>query len=434
MKKATILGVLLFLFVSWSFVWASGENEGGGEAVQEQVRLVHIHWTQPPFDTYWQRFANEFMVLYPNVELKFLQYVDSETPVKVKTALTAGGELDSFSMFNLQSGWFMANGATAEIIPSAFGKQTLEEVLDMWEDDAFKKCGGYYEGKYYGVPEHLANYAAWINKAHMREAGLNPDTDIPKTWEDFVKVTKKMTVDEGGIRVRNGFAINLRQSGIFTTLVLHSMMEQKGLDWTTEDGFYESLDTKEALEALTTYTNFATKDDIFDPGLFEDEREGFGNGLTSTFLTGGDWYWGVLDVYSVPREDVTPFPYPRFKDGEDVGGPIYGYSTFVTAQSEQQEWAFRWLNYLSSHPNEMIINGDYQPRKTLDPALPDRFIPSNEIFAAEKKTGAILISSQHYNEIQDAIMETCDRVIFQGMSNEESLKILKNDMKDIFGK
>jgi multiple sugar transport system substrate-binding protein len=139
------------------------------------------------------------MAKYPDVEVKVLMYADPDMPVKVRTALAAGGECDTFAMLNLQSGWFMANGLVEEIMPSAFGKETVQEVVDMWEKDAFKKVGGFYNGTYYGIPHEMSNYAAWINTAYMKEAGLDPEKDIPKTWEEFVEVAKKMTKKEGEV-------------------------------------------------------------------------------------------------------------------------------------------------------------------------------------------------------------------------------------------
>jgi len=421
MKRASLFLVLLFLLASVSCVMA---------AAAEKVRIVHIHWTQPPYDEINAGSAKSFMAKYPNVEVKLLMYADADMPTKVRIALAAGGECDTFAMPNIQSPWFMANETVEEIMPSAFGKQTVQEVIDMWEKDAVKKTGGFYNGVYYGIPHEMSNYAAWINIAHMKEAGLNPETDIPKTWEEFVDVCKKMTKDEGGVRVRNGFAINLK-APVFPFLILHSLMEQKGLDWGTEDGLLASLDTKEAVEALTTFTDWAIKDDIFDPGLFDNEREGFGNGLCSTFLTGGTWYWGVLDQYTVPREDVTPFQYPRYKDGKDIGGVVYGYCAFVTKQARNKEWAWKWLDYLERQPEAYIVHGYYQPRKTLDLALADKYIPSNDVFGAERRTGAVMLASPKWNEFQDAVGEAVSSVIFRGISNEEALRRLKQEVKSI---
>jgi multiple sugar transport system substrate-binding protein len=420
MKKILSIIVLLFLMTSVYTVWAEAEK----------IRIVHIHWTQPPYDDIVNQTAKDFMEQNPDVEVKVLLYADADMPTKVRTALAAGGECDTFAMPNMQSAWFMANDLAEEIMPSAFGKETIEEVVDMWEKDAFKKVGGFYNGKYYGIPHEMSNYVAWINTAHMKEAGLDPEKDIPKTWEEFVEVCKKMTKREGGVTVRNGFAINVK-AAVFPFLILHTLMEQKGLDWSTEAGFLASLDTPEAVEALTTFTNWATKDGIFDPGLFDNEREGFGNGLCSTFLTGGTWYWGVLDQYSVQREDVAPMRYPRFKDGKDIGGVVYGYSMFVAKQAKNKEWAWKWIDFLESRPEAYIVHGYYQPRKSLDPALADQYIPNNDVFGAERSTGAAIIASATLNEIQDAVGAAVSRVIFQGMSNEESLQVLKDDVESI---
>ncbi len=420
MKKVLSIVVVLFLLTSVCAVWAEAEK----------IRIVHIHWTQPPYDDIVTGTAKDFMEKYPDVEVKVLMYADADMPVKVRTALAAGGECDTFAMPNMQSAWFMANGLTEEIMPSAFGKETVEEVVDMWEEGAFKKVGGFYNGTYYGIPHEMSNYVAWINTAHMKEAGLDPEKDIPTTWEEFVEVGKKMTKRDGQVIVRNGFAINVK-AAVFPFLILHTLMEQKGLDWSSEKGFLASLDTPEAVEALTTFTNWATKDGIFDPGLFDNEREGFGNGLTATFLTGGTWYWGVLDQYLVQRDDVTPMRYPRFKDGKDIGGVVYGYSMFVARQAKNKEWAWKWLDFLESRPEAYIEHGYYQPRKSLDPALADKYVPNNDIFGAERRTGAAILASAKLNEIQDAVGAAVSRVIFEGTSNEESLQLLKDDVESI---
>jgi ABC-type glycerol-3-phosphate transport system substrate-binding protein len=188
-------------------------------------------------------------------------------PTKVRTALTANG-VETFAMPNMQSPWFMANGTTAEIIPSAFGKNSIQEVVDMWLPGAIKKTGGFYEGKYYGIPHEMSNYAAWVNIDHMKNVGLDPKKDIPTTWQEFKLLGKILTEKNGDQITRNGFAINTK-AAIFPFLILHSLMQQKGLDWSSEKGLYSSLDSKEALEAFSTFTNWATKDGIFDPDFLK---------------------------------------------------------------------------------------------------------------------------------------------------------------------
>ena len=400
---------------------------GSVSFAKEVIR--HIHWTQPPYDEIIMGTAKDFMSENPNVEIKIQLVADADMPTKVRTALTANG-VETFAMPNMQSPWFMANGTTAEIIPSAFGKNSIQEVVDMWLPGAIKKTGGFYEGKYYGIPHEMSNYAAWVNIDHMKKAGLDPKKDIPTTWQEFKLLGKILTEKNGDQITRNGFAINTK-AAIFPFLILHSLMQQKGLDWSSEKGLYSSLDTKEALEAFSTFTNWATKDGIFDPGLFENEREGFGNGLTSQFLTGGTWYWGVLDGYSVKRDEVMPIKYPRFKDGKNIGGVAYGYCVFVSKQAKNKELAWKWLNYLENRPEKYIVHGWFQPRKTLDKKLAAKYIPNYEVFGEEFEYAAAIIASANFAEIQDAVGASVQRVLFEDISNEESLSMLKDDVGSI---
>jgi hypothetical protein len=125
--------------------------------------------------------------------------------------------------------------------------------------------------------------------------------------------------------------------------------------------------------------------------------------------------------------------YPRAKGGKDTGGYAYGYSLFVAKQARNKVWGWRWLNHLASVPEKFIAYGYYQPRKTLDDALVAKYVPGNEIFEAERLKASLHLLSPKFNEVQDAITNTVTRVIFQKISNEESIGILKNNVKDILG-
>jgi multiple sugar transport system substrate-binding protein len=425
MRRFALLAAALLAVASLAS--AGGQKEAGAEA---KKRIVHYHWTETVYDKINQAAADKFMSTHPNVEVKLLLYSDQDRATKIRTTLAADGEIDSFALYNAEAPEFLLNGQVVEIIPAAFGKSSLQEVRDMWNPGSFKSTGAVWEGKYYGIPFELSNYAGWINTRFMKEAGLNPVSDIPKTWADFVSVAKKMTVDTGGVRSRNGFGTNTEGEFIFE--LLHTFAEQKGLDWPTEAGYLKSLDTPEMAEALKTFTDFVTESKIWDTGLFQDDREAFGNGLTATFLTGGTWYWGVLDNYSVPREDVTPFRYPRFPGGKDVGGVGYGYAVYVSRLARDPKLTFEWLNTMTSQPNEFIKYGYFQPRKSLDQSLAAQYIPKYEqVFRAELATTAAYLATTKFKEFQDATKAAFFRVIYEGVSVKDSLKTLKKDAEGI---
>ncbi len=432
MKKRALFLVLVLL-VAASVIWAGGQKE------VEKKRIVHFHWTETTYDKINHQAVDLFQEKHPEVEVKILLLPDGDRAAKIRTALAADGEIDSFALNNGESAEFLGAGQMIEIKPEGFGKKTVDEVKDMWTPGAIETCGGFWQGKYYGIPFELSNYVAWINTAYMKEAGLNPATDKPKTWDDFTSVCNKLVKEEGGVRVRNGFACNSKE-GIFNFLVVLAMMEQLDLDWGTESGFIASMDKPKMLaKGLKTATDFAVKDKIWDPGLFDNDREGFGNGKTATFLTGGTWYWGVLDTYSVPRKDVEPFPYPRFPDGKDQGGVGYGYCVYVSRLAKDPVLTWEWLDTLASQPNEFIKFGYHQPRKTLsdgshglDAKLAKDSIPYyDEVFKGELARPAVWLSSTKGAQVTDAVWGAISRIMYEGSAVEDSVKQLQKDIRSI---
>ncbi|MCK5683189.1 extracellular solute-binding protein [bacterium] len=61
----------------------------------------------------------------------------------------------------------------------------------------------------YGLPDKTDCVALFYNKKHFRDVGLS-DKDVPKTWEEFVEVGKKLTVDndKDGLIDRYAFGMN----------------------------------------------------------------------------------------------------------------------------------------------------------------------------------------------------------------------------------
>jgi ABC-type glycerol-3-phosphate transport system substrate-binding protein len=310
----------------------------------------------------------------------------------------------------------------------------------MWTPGAINTCGGFWEDNYYGIPFELSNYVAWINVEFMKEAGLNPATDKPETWAEFVTVGKKLVKEEGGTRVRNGFMCNSK-AAVFNYLVLLAMMTQRGLDWGSESGLVASMDKPgELAKALTTYTDFVVKDEIWDPSVAEDDRGGFGTGKAGMFLTGGTWYWGVADHWGMPRENIEPFPYPRYPDGVDIGGVGYGYCLYVSRLAKDPGLVFEWLDTMASQPNAFIKHGYHQPRRTLsdgsqglDPKLAKDSIPYyDEVFKGELARTSVWLSSTKGAQVQDAVWAAISRVIYEGSSVDDSVATLQSDIRSIY--
>jgi multiple sugar transport system substrate-binding protein len=402
--------------------------------------LYHYHWSETIYDVINTNAVKQFMVANPDVEVKMVLLPDGDRVNIIRTVLAANGSIDSFALNNGESAEFLGAGQMVPIVPAAFKKKTIEEVVKMWTPGAIETCGGTWNGQYYGIPFELSNYVGWINVADMKAAGLNPAKDKPKTWEQFAEVGKKLMKVQNGTTVRNGFMSNSKE-GIFSFLILINMMEQLGLDWGTEKGLVASMDKHDVLaRGMKTFTGFVTDSKIWDPALSDNDRSGFGTNKSSMFLTGGTWYWGVLDTYSVKRADVEPFPYPRFADGKDIGGVGYGYCLYVSKFAKDPTLSFALLDALASQPNEFIKQGYHQPRLTLsngkpglDPTLAKKYIPFyDQVFKGELAKTAVWLSSTKGNQVTAAVWDAISRVIYQGVSVDDSVTTMQADVKAIY--
>jgi ABC-type glycerol-3-phosphate transport system substrate-binding protein len=428
MTKRFLFSVLALL-VLVAFGWAAGPKKV----------IVHYHWTETIYDPINLNAVKIFEKKHPDVEVKLVLVPDGDRPTIIRTVLAANGQIDAMSLTNGDSAEFLSAGQAVPIDPKGFGKSSVDDVVKMWTPGSIESCGGYWDGQYYGIPYEQSNYVAWVNTAFMMQAGLT-NKDLPKTWADFVTFAKKLVKVENGVTVRNGFMCNSKE-GIFNFLVLSAMMEQLGLDWGSEKGFIASMDQTDTLvRGLKTYTDFVTTDKIWDPALDDNDREGFGNGKSGIFLTGGTWYWGVLDTYSVKRKDVKPFPYPRFPDGKDIGGMGYGSCLYVTRLAKDPVLTFEWLDTMTSQTNEFIKQGLHQPRVTLtngmpalDNALARKSVPYyDQVFKGELAKPAVWLSSTKTNQAVDAVWGAISRVIFQNASVEDSVSQLQSDVKSLY--
>ena len=402
------------------------------EEAGEKITLTMLYSAGQPSEDLYTSFAKDYMAENPNVIIKNTFILDSEIPTKLKTTISGGGGFDIIRMFNLEAAWFKENNTLAEVIPSAIGVNTMQEVLDMWEPNSFKITGAEYKGKYYGIPEQIANYVGWINIKYMKEAGLDPVKDIPKTWDEMVEVAKKMVVKENGVITRDGFSVGLAEN-LYPFIIMSTLAEQKGLDWSTEEGLLASLDKPEAVEALKEFTDWALIDGIWEPGLMADATEQFGAGVTGMMLQAGSWYFSALPDFKVTKEEIMPIKYPRFADGKDIGGFSYGYSYIVPETSKYIEEAWKYIKYISDRPDDILkIANSYTPRKTIDKDLVTEVIPYADLFMGDELAkGAILVESAHFGEIQDATALAVDDVLSKGTSPENAIAELKISVQNI---
>ena len=212
-------------------------------------------------------------------------------------------------------------------------------------------------GQVYGLPLELTNWCIFINKKVFRSAGLDPEKDYPKTWEDMVKISQKIVIRNGDIITRRGY--DFRYKYYLENNV--PMVEQLGGQLISDDG-KEAIVGKDAWIAFLTYMQqwgpnglnlgsptYKAGRSVFNAdnndlamcstGLYQEARIKHDN---PAFYESGEWM---------------VVPYPKFENAvKDVAACYYGHYYMVNADATkaQQEAAWQLISYMLSHGDEYL--------------------------------------------------------------------------------
>ena len=236
--------------------------------------------------------------------------------------------------------------------------QPLDELMTpeeraRFEREAFpivKRLGG-YRGKVYGLPVGLNLAACYARKDFLREAGVDPETWVPKTLEELVEVGKRLDkFDKDGQLVRIGF----NPPGF------RSVAPAFGggfYDWKSNSGGI-LIDTPENLRAMETVVALRKRLG-FDNIVRFQSAMGNDFGGAWAFIQGaygitidGQWRVEQLRKYA-PQVPYRVFPLPPPRDGKALAQMTGGNFVVMPKSAKNREgaWHFvKWWNGLAD-PN-----------------------------------------------------------------------------------
>lgn len=244
----------------------------------------------------------------------------------------------------------------------------------------------FVDGRYYGIPDQTTCVAMFYNRAMFREAGLIPpqtevnasgtetpeapvqvEDVVPKTWEEFIEVGKKLTDASKG-----QYAFAMMNTLWWNLPFLNSY----GARVISEDGKKCVLDADAAIQAvemMASLTNIhKVEAGAWRPGAISPEQ-GFVNGKYAMVFMGP---WNLAKFKNAKMDfGVALIPGGTAGSSTNVGGTdvvvfktskyqaeSYDFLTFFTNAENQKRWC--------SQLNQLPINlGAYDLVKFDDPHL-----------------------------------------------------------------
>ncbi|WNI18571.1 ABC transporter substrate-binding protein [Actinacidiphila sp. ITFR-21] len=314
--------------------------------------------------TYWASnqgtsLDNDKQVLTPELN-KFTE----QTGIKVKLEVVGWADLlnrilaattsgQGPDVLNIGNTWSASLQATGALLP--------------WDDANFNKIGG--KDRFAAaaiasagaagqdpaaVPIYSMAYGLYYNKKLFADAGLTP----PKTWDQLISDGKALTKDgHYGLAVEGGNgAENIHHAFV--------LAKQRGSSWFDASG-KATFDSPANVAAVKQYVDFIAKDKIAAKG----DAEYAQNQTITDFATGkaAMMMWQSAAT-SIKAHGMTPdqygvVPVPTITEGAtgDAGvtSMVAGINLAVFKNSKHQDAAVQLVKFLTSTPEQKVLNGAY---------------------------------------------------------------------------
>ncbi|MEV0384807.1 ABC transporter substrate-binding protein [Nonomuraea sp. NPDC050643] len=267
-----------------------------------------------------------FNKTHPKIQVEYVVQEDMLT--KFLTASTSGQAPDVM---------FWDRWRTATYAP----KGVLHPIDDRLKKDGIERERFYSEalreltqgGKLYGLPLTVDARALFYNKAHLKEAGVEP----PRTWAELEQAAVKLTRREGGKLVRAGLSMD--DVGLFSMY-----MRQAGGQMVSDDCSRTTFNGPPGLQALDLWNRMA-KAGVYQSGFEKGLGEGtdaFATGKVSMILTGP---WNITTYKKYGKDlDFGIVPPPAGPQGGQaslMGG--FGLVIPQAAKHKEESWEFvKW--------------------------------------------------------------------------------------------
>lgn len=389
---------------------------GGIVAAQDEPVTVtvwmHDHTARVALD---EERLPQFMEENPNIIVEYQIVPDYFTALS--TALASGEGPDLFNSFTPFVGEYYLQGILAPINPAGWGVESTDDVLALYgEGDTAENLlgGGLYDGNFYGVPTELSAYACYANDDLWAEAGLDPATDFPTTWEGLVDVAEQLTIrDDNGAIIQGGFDFNW-SAPIYMMLHFNPMVQQLGGNMVDEVNYTAHINTPETKQVLSFWNDWANTRNLGGAQLAV-SRDRFNAGELAIECSMGNWAVPGLETAGI---NYSIHPQMRWADAVSNNGfANYAFYLMVnsSASPEVQEAAWKVAAFLTAEPGRYLNEGGlFQPVASY---LESEEFQANEImptFLDEINASLFHPRFAGFSETSDALFRMRDRVVLGG--------------------
>ena len=427
MKRIVAAVVLAALAASATLAQAPTIAELKGKSVQISL------WTHedPNRMLIERKYIDEFMAANPGVKVDYVTTPSSKIWEKLTTAFAANQGPDIFNVVITSAVSFIENGRVAPVNYKTVGTKNAAGYEDRYLPGMLDPVLS--EGDFYGMPLEITNMCVYLNRKMFRDAGLDPDKDYPKTWEEVMAVSEKIAKRDGQILTRRGF--DFRYDGYLTTVV--PMVEQLGGELVSKDGKEVIANDAAWLKVLQYLKDYGPNGKNLGSPTYAAARTQFDLNKDQVAMSLSGLYQEARMKASNPAfynsKDWMVIPFPHWKDAKRrVTANYSGHYYMVNAQSAKLEQLAAWalVNWMLSHGEEYLSSvAIVQPTKALFESPTYTSMPYSKVFEKDFDASKIVYIGKISSRINNFLKEAFESVMLGGIEPTKALEKLRKDCK-----
>jgi multiple sugar transport system substrate-binding protein len=398
------------------------------------ARAQGITWwehSNPPHNNYSKELVADWNKSHPATPVEYEVFAMTPYFKKLSAALSTRSAADMFTVIDTLLPSFTTKDVLAPIRPEWLGYKNLDDMKKAYLPGALD--GYIHDGKLYAVPMIASVFSLYLNKQHFREAGLDPDKDYPRTWEDIGRVGQKLVKMQGTTMVREAFDFAMHSSA-WTMWYQEGLTRQYGGSILDPAGKKCTANSDAGVKAMQVRSMYAHKYKISDPTVSVATNalpaDDMPKGRVSMFITHAG---SVAQFGPKFMEDVKVVPFPQVNPQKPVT-IIYGFALAVNPQipEARQKLVHELIRHVVKNPKEWYEKTSYPYPSAnflelpgMDEARKTRYL---DVFIGDIKTGTYVTRTPYYLEISDAMHRAMERVV---LKNEDPKASLDQACKEI---
>lgn len=433
MKKR--IAIALIVSLALSFVWAGGATEATTE-VDLSAPVTLTIWTHDDANrsVFEKELIEEFMKENPNVTVDYQTYPSGKMAELLTVAFSAGEGPDIFNQSQSVIRQFVEEDQVSALDPEWIGEKSIDDIINRYIPgslDAVSK-----DGNIYGMPLEYTNLCIYVNKNVFKDAGLDPETDYPKTWEELADISEKIVQRNGEIITRRGF--DFRYASYYLMEML-PMVEQLGGRLVSEDGKTAVIGDEAWLKFFSYMKEWGPNGRNLGSPTYVGVSSIMNNNDNQLAMASSGLYQQARIRAANPEYyesgEWMVIPYPQWEDAtENVTCHVSCHYYMVNGNIDEakQIWAWRLVNFMLSHADGYLDRCNLvQPTYSLFESESFKSKPYSEVFKNDLEHATLTYYSENSNAIRDKMKQAVEAVMLENKDPKTVLVDFRKQVQEL---